>query len=70
MQQRYFLQEMKAGGYPYYEIVDAANSCEVVYFTFDHSDAQENLEELEKVVALMDAMQADFETRLFPERCY
>ena len=70
MQERYFLQEMKVGGHPYYEIIDAADGCKVVYFTFDHSDALEKLEELEKVVELMDARQANFKTRLFPERCY
>ena len=31
---------------------------------------REKLEELQKVEELMEVMQADFETRLFPERCY
>ena len=70
MKQRYFLQEMKKSGFPYYEIIDTADGCDVVYFTFDHADALEKLKELEKAVALMEATQANFKTRLFPERCY
>ena len=70
MQQRYFLQEMKVGGYPYYEIIDTVDGCEVVDQFFDYCDAAEKLEELQKVEELMEAMQSDFDTRLFPERCY
>ena len=70
MQQRYFLQKMKASGCPYYEIIDTANGCESVYFIFDRVGAAEKLEELQKVEELMETMQADFEARLFPERCY
>lgn len=45
---RYSIQEMKNGGFPYYEIIDTENRSRVVFTTKDYCQATAKQQELEE----------------------